>query len=179
MAYSAVPQAEINPDSDIVDTVFSRARDNWIAIKDGESGAPRIQTPALHPPTSGYNWAWEFYGSANTSATEWVEVGPFGLGSLFGWTGYGSMQIWRTGNYHFWVSIDRTNTSHTASVAVYRNGVRHSSIYTCPVGTAYQLYVFGLAFNAGDIITIMANSDDLSTIGVLAGMTDKPFSYIG
>lgn len=178
MAYSAISQSEMNPDSEIVDTVFSRGRDNWVAIKDGESGAPRIQTQALHPPTSGYNWAWQFFGTVNTAPGVWTGLGPLSIG-----VGASSLtaggQIWRTGTYHFWMSVDRTNTTEAASVAIYRNGVRHSAIYTCPAGTAYQLFTFGLQFNAGDLWTAWATSNSTATIGVLGAMTDKPFAYIG
>lgn len=182
MAYSAISSSELNPDSPIVDTLFSRMRDNWIAIKNGESGAPRIRTQAIQPPSNGYNWAWQFFGSANTSSTEWVAVGPLLFQeAINGWgvQSPGGMQIWRTGNYNFWISTERTNTSHSSSVAVYRNGERISAIYTCPAGTSYRLFVFSLQLNAGDNIAIMANSDDLCTVGVLAGMTSRPFSYIG
>lgn len=166
MAYIAISQSEINPDSPIVDTVFTRMRDNWIAIKDGEAGAPRIVTQALYSPTSGYKWAWQFYSYINSVDTEWIQAGQ-------------AMQMWRTGTYHFWVSIDRTSTTYSASIAVYRNGVRHSAIYTIPAGTTYQLFIFALNFNAGDYAAVWGTSRNASTIGVLGGMVDKPFAYIG
>ncbi len=182
MAYVTISQSEINPDSQIVDTVFSRMRDNWIAIKDGEIGAPRIVTQALYPPTSGYKWAWEYFSIADTLSGEWVIVSQYISSYFYDFEtlpNIATMQAWRTGTYHFWISLDRSNTSSSSSVAVYRNGVRHSAIYTIPAGTGYQLFVFGLSFNAGDYFDVRCTSVNPVTVGVLGGMVDKPFAYIG
>lgn len=184
MAYSAISSSELNPDSPIVDTLFSRMRDNWIAIKNGESGAPRIRTQAIHPPSNGYNWAWQYSGIIHTSSGVWEElVGGASFGAavidVWGVQSPGHMQMWRTGSYYFWINIERTNTTRTASAAVYRNGVRYSAIYTVPVGRASQLFAFPLSLNAGDIISVFGESRDASTVGVLGGMTNRPFAYIG
>lgn len=174
MAYNAIPQADLNPDSPLTDTLFSRMRDNWIAIKDAESGATRFSTAAIQPPTAGNNWAW----AANISgtSTSWTAFGGVGAGvgmSYYRW------QAWRTGTYRFWATMTRTTTTATANVRVYRNGDPYSQVYTCPVGQSSSSHVFDLAFNVGDTIQIWRQNQHLCETAMFAGMIQYPFSYLG
>lgn len=174
MAYSTISQSELNPDSPVVDTVFSRMRDNWIAIKDGESGAPRIETEAIQRPTAGNNWAWT--ANALGASASWSAFG--GVGSGVG-PEYYTWQAWRTGRMRFWLTFSRTITSSVASMRVYRNGTAYSSIYTCPAGQTSASHVFDLAFNAGDTIQIWRQCSTICEFAAFAGMIAYPFAYIG
>ena len=45
--YTAIPDADIDTDSPLTESLFTLIRDNPIAITEGSTGAPKIQTAAL------------------------------------------------------------------------------------------------------------------------------------
>jgi len=47
MAYNAIPDGDIDPESPITTGLMTNLRDNPIAIADGDTGAPRIQAGAM------------------------------------------------------------------------------------------------------------------------------------
>ena len=47
MAYSSIPDSQIDADSPLISDTFFKLRDNPIAIANGDSGAPKIQSAAL------------------------------------------------------------------------------------------------------------------------------------
>lgn len=174
MAYNAISPSDINADSPLTDTLFSHMRDNWIAIKDGESGATRMATAAIQPPTPGSFWAW--VANVTGSSTTWTAFGGVGAGigpEYYRW------QAWRSGSFRFWFTMSRTTTTATANMRVYRNGAAYSQVYTCPVGQASSSHVFDLNLNVGDTIQIYRQNQHSCTSSVFAGMTAYPFSYIG
>jgi len=46
--YTAIADTEIDQDSPVTETLWTKMRDNPIAITEGASGAPKIQTPAIN-----------------------------------------------------------------------------------------------------------------------------------
>jgi hypothetical protein len=53
MAWTTIPNSDIDQDSPITQTLMTALRDNPIAIANGDAGAPRLQLPALQEVAAG------------------------------------------------------------------------------------------------------------------------------
>ena len=134
--YTAIADSEIDPESPGTTTLFTKLRDNPIAITEGASGAPQIQNGAI---AAGAIHTAELSTGTNTSST----------------ASTGGIQFTMTGGmYVFSPQIKASNASYSSflysqssSVAVYTNSTSYvtaMAIYTsnaANTATAYWRYI--------------------------------------
>lgn len=174
MAYSAISQAETDPDSPLTDTLFTKMRDNWIAIKNAENGAPKISPEAFAKHTGG-SYPIFLATSTGSTANAWVVMGGANTGFYFTY-------VWRahrSGNYLFWLSANnRLSTSTASNFQVWRNNLAYSQVYTCPIGQSTANFIFELYFNQGDVFDVRLQSQSAGDFGCLVGINNGFFHLV-
>lgn len=174
MPYISISPSETDSGSDIVDSVMTRIRDNWLSCCAGESGAPRFKTSAVESPVAG--WQWSLTESFSGTTSGWWSITT--LTHVNG-TVLHRWQAWRTGSYRFWIAMNRTFTSQQAHAQVYRNGAAYSPVYSIAVGAVNANHIFDLNFSAGDQIDIYVFAPQLCRFDVLGGCVANAFAYVG
>lgn len=143
-AYTAIPDADIDPESPGTTTLFTRLRNNPIAITEGSSGAPKIQLNAMANDSvgaaqikTGAVGQWEITANAvgqselkTTTASQSLFTSNYGTISLtggshtMGWF-LGSDPIANTN-----IPLVTTNTPYSSQVTVYAPATYWMYVYS-------------------------------------------------
>jgi len=149
MAWTVIPDSDIDPDSPVTTGLMTALRDNVAAFAAGDSGRPDLKEEALTPITAGSSYRYSVDTAEITiSDTAYTDTGL-------------RIIIPRTGTYQ--ISIDlKVITVGTQYSKVYRNA---STGYTREVAlgveqsttsTSYVTKTESLSLNAGDILYLYA-----------------------
>lgn len=138
--YTAIPNTDIDVDSPVTTDLMTKVRDNPIAISEGASGAPKIQTAALDTDsvttvkiTNLNVTTAKIAASAVTAAklgsdveivTAWVNFNGSGIVAIRDDVGVSSITDNGTGTYQINLSPTLANDDYSA-VACHNNGFAH------------------------------------------------------
>ena len=153
MAWTIIPDSDIDPDSPVTTGLMTALRDNVAAAFAGDSGAPDLVEAALTAITVGSSYR---IASADLQDAESVHSGN-------AYTRQNDITVPRTGSYRVTFELKAT-TARTAYGRVYRNA---STGYTGDVAfgteqtttsTSFVTKTQTMNLNAGDVISLYSRS---------------------
>jgi hypothetical protein len=168
-SYVAIADSDIDPESPIVATLMTRLRDNPIAITEGSSGAPKVQTAGitdiavtqvkLSASTAGNYLTKQkltsdiaFAAAITTTPVKTIEGIVGRSGALRTITKY---------------IFNSTNFAGNRHIAIYRNGtlvVDNTVAIAITIGAPYTIYFTNdtSGWTAGDLLQVYVWSDSAS-----------------
>ena len=149
--YTAIPDSDIDPESPGTTTLFTRLRDNPLAIAEGDATAPDIAYSALGPPTL---------------STGTIQISDFAFSSkdlisILSYTKLAEFRVSGTGtvNTYFGLYSSSSYPSFNAYGRVYKNGSPVGTeriVNGSSPGTFY--YSEDVSVSDGDLIQFYAKS---------------------
>lgn len=121
-SYVAIPNGDVDQDSPVTQPLMTALRDNPIAIAEGASGAPKIQTIALEPPTSATTYVIRRLQISEASTS--VATYPSGLlNDRFSAEQHVGVTVLVPGSIYCYLEHRSGGTIQTSEVRILKNGV--------------------------------------------------------
>jgi hypothetical protein len=146
MAWTTIPNSDIDQDSPITQTLMTALRDNPIAIANGDAGAPRLQLPAFQEVAAGDETRFESLSVRSTSTTVFTFVQRYFL-----------MQ---SGTIRVTLRHRRTEAG-SSEARVQRNGTTITTWSTS--STAFQSRSIDFSISPGDQISVQHRNTTTGT----------------
>lgn len=138
--YRSISASEYSADAPVTATWADAVSNNPIAITEGASGAPRIQSAAFHAPAAGSTVvARMIVDEKTTSATSYGDA-------------LGILNVAAAGTIRVALDLKTDNASYTASADVRKNGVSASE--ETETSTSYVEHTVDIAVAVGDTISV-------------------------
>jgi len=155
--YTAIPDSDIDPDSPITTSLMTLVRDNPIAITEGASGAPKVQTAGITDGAITDAKFPTFTGTANKLVHRHAETYSvaYGGGNVFGTYAY--LIALRSGSYKIDAYVTSTGDHRVNFI---KNG--STNIYTID-GTAGTITRGAtVELTIGDVVEIEIGAINIS-----------------